>query len=257
MQCRSPSSRCPAGRAGRVYDEERDRVYANIREPAADRRHRRRACARSTRRFPVPSAGPHGLWLDRGRLFCAADGGALVSARSRQRRAAREPAAARRSRRRHARPRAAPPLRRDRRARRRLQLRQRPSRAARDGRDRARRAHDRLGPGRLAACTSSAPRRCGARRSSRNAAEPRTRAGSSPPRRVRALAYGLGSVLIGVTLADRGYSDARRRRHPRRAPRRQRARLDPARALRRPLRPAPLLPPPPRRRWRSRAPSSR
>jgi hypothetical protein len=26
----------------------------------------------------VPSAGPHGLWLERGRLFCAADGGALV-----------------------------------------------------------------------------------------------------------------------------------------------------------------------------------
>ena len=28
--------------------------------------------------LPVPSEGPHGLWLDRGRLFCAADGGALV-----------------------------------------------------------------------------------------------------------------------------------------------------------------------------------
>jgi sugar lactone lactonase YvrE len=30
------------------------------------------------RAFPVPSEGPHGLWLDSGRLFCAADGGALV-----------------------------------------------------------------------------------------------------------------------------------------------------------------------------------
>lgn len=30
------------------------------------------------RAFPVPSEGPHGLWLDAGRLFCAADGGALV-----------------------------------------------------------------------------------------------------------------------------------------------------------------------------------
>lgn len=60
-----------------VYDEERDLIYANIREPAEiviiD-------CARSEieRALPVPAAGPHGLWLDRGRLFCAADGGALV-----------------------------------------------------------------------------------------------------------------------------------------------------------------------------------
>jgi DNA-binding beta-propeller fold protein YncE len=60
-----------------VYDEERDRVYANIREPAEilviD-------CARLEidRRLAVPAPGPHGLWLDRGRLFCAADGGALV-----------------------------------------------------------------------------------------------------------------------------------------------------------------------------------
>jgi DNA-binding beta-propeller fold protein YncE len=60
-----------------LYDEERDRVYANIREPGqitvidADRP----AIERS---FPVPSEGPHGLWLDSGRLFCAADGGALV-----------------------------------------------------------------------------------------------------------------------------------------------------------------------------------
>jgi DNA-binding beta-propeller fold protein YncE len=60
-----------------LYDEERDRVYANIREPAQitviDAR--RRAIGRA---FPVPSAGPHGLWLDTGRLFCAADGGVLV-----------------------------------------------------------------------------------------------------------------------------------------------------------------------------------
>jgi DNA-binding beta-propeller fold protein YncE len=60
-----------------VYDEERDCVYANIREPAEivviD-------CARSeiAQALPVPAAGPHGLWLDRGRLFCAADGGVLV-----------------------------------------------------------------------------------------------------------------------------------------------------------------------------------
>jgi len=60
-----------------VYDQERDRVYANIREPAEilviD-------CEQLQieRRLAVPAAGPHGLWLDRGRLFCAADEGALV-----------------------------------------------------------------------------------------------------------------------------------------------------------------------------------
>jgi DNA-binding beta-propeller fold protein YncE len=60
-----------------TYDKERDRLYVNIREPAEivviD-------CERTTieRTLPVPSEGPHGLWLDRGRLFCAADGGSLV-----------------------------------------------------------------------------------------------------------------------------------------------------------------------------------
>jgi DNA-binding beta-propeller fold protein YncE len=60
-----------------VHDEERDRVYANIREPAGivviD-------CARRKieRALAVPAAGPHGLWLDRGRLFCAADGAVLA-----------------------------------------------------------------------------------------------------------------------------------------------------------------------------------
>jgi hypothetical protein len=60
-----------------LYDDERDSVYANIREPAqivvldAER-------AAIDRAYAVPSAGPHGLWLDSGRLFCAADGGALV-----------------------------------------------------------------------------------------------------------------------------------------------------------------------------------
>jgi DNA-binding beta-propeller fold protein YncE len=60
-----------------VYDPERDAIYANIREPAQiiviD-------CARVAieRALPVPNEGPHGLWLDGGRLFCAADGGQLV-----------------------------------------------------------------------------------------------------------------------------------------------------------------------------------
>lgn len=60
-----------------TYDDERDVVYANIRDPAEtaviD-------CERGEieRSLAVPNAGPHGLWLDGGRLFCAADGGALV-----------------------------------------------------------------------------------------------------------------------------------------------------------------------------------
>ncbi len=61
-----------------VFDEERDVVYVNIREPAEivliDAGGTAVAGA-----FPVPSEGPHGLWLDRGRLFCAADGGALLA----------------------------------------------------------------------------------------------------------------------------------------------------------------------------------
>lgn len=60
-----------------TYDAERDRVYVNIREPAEIAViNAESATVEST--FPVPSSGPHGLWLDRGRLFCAADGGALV-----------------------------------------------------------------------------------------------------------------------------------------------------------------------------------
>jgi DNA-binding beta-propeller fold protein YncE len=60
-----------------LYDPERDVVFANIRDPAEivviD-------CAEVAvaRSLPVPAAGPHGLWLDQGRLFCAADEGALV-----------------------------------------------------------------------------------------------------------------------------------------------------------------------------------
>lgn len=60
-----------------VYDDQRDVVYANIREPAEiaviD-------CAQAeiTRALTVPAGGPHGLWLDRGQLFCAADEGALI-----------------------------------------------------------------------------------------------------------------------------------------------------------------------------------
>jgi len=60
-----------------VYDPERDVVFANIREPAQivviDA-----ARAVLDHAYTVPAAGPHGLWLDRGRLFCAADGGVLA-----------------------------------------------------------------------------------------------------------------------------------------------------------------------------------
>jgi DNA-binding beta-propeller fold protein YncE len=61
-----------------VYDEERQLVYANIREPSVivviD-------CERVeiARAFEVPSEGPHGLWLDGARLLCAADRGHLIA----------------------------------------------------------------------------------------------------------------------------------------------------------------------------------
>ena len=60
-----------------VFAPERDLVFVNIREPAQilviDAE-----TASVSREMAVPCAGPHGLWLDSGRLFCAADGGALV-----------------------------------------------------------------------------------------------------------------------------------------------------------------------------------
>jgi hypothetical protein len=61
-----------------VYDAERRVVYANIRDPAVivviD-------CERIeiARAYDVPSTGPHGLWLDGTRLWCAADGAQLVA----------------------------------------------------------------------------------------------------------------------------------------------------------------------------------
>jgi DNA-binding beta-propeller fold protein YncE len=60
-----------------VYDTERDTVYANIRDPAEivviDT-----GSPAIARALPVPSEGPHGLWLDQGQLFCATDGAALI-----------------------------------------------------------------------------------------------------------------------------------------------------------------------------------
>jgi DNA-binding beta-propeller fold protein YncE len=60
-----------------VSDGERDRVYANILAPAEIAVIDAERCM-VVGSFAVPSEGPHGLWLDRGRLFCAADGGSLV-----------------------------------------------------------------------------------------------------------------------------------------------------------------------------------
>ncbi len=60
-----------------AYDAASGRVYVNIRQPAQilaidpDR-------LRIDRAVSVPAEGPHGLWIDRQRLFCAADSGSLV-----------------------------------------------------------------------------------------------------------------------------------------------------------------------------------
>jgi DNA-binding beta-propeller fold protein YncE len=60
-----------------LYDRERDRVYVNIRDPAEISVIDPGAMEIGVA-LPVPPAGPHGLWLDHGRLFCAADEGELV-----------------------------------------------------------------------------------------------------------------------------------------------------------------------------------
>ena len=132
----------------------------------------------------------------------------------------------------------AAPLRRDRRAGRRLQLRHRAARAPRDGRDRGRGAHDRLGS-RWPPPVRLLPRQRRGRGVRGTRLSPDARrivAGQG----ARALAYGLGSVLIGVTLAAPRSLRDRGRRRARRAAGRRRARLRPARPPRRPLRPPPL-----------------
>ncbi len=60
-----------------LCDQERRRVYVNVREEPEIAVIDAETMA-IERYLPVPSEGPHGLWLDSGRLFCAADGGALV-----------------------------------------------------------------------------------------------------------------------------------------------------------------------------------
>ena len=60
-----------------MYDAERDLVFANIQSPAVIVRIDA-ASLKERGRIEVGSAGPHGLALVDGRLFCAADGGELV-----------------------------------------------------------------------------------------------------------------------------------------------------------------------------------
>lgn len=60
-----------------TYDAASDLIYANILDPAVVLRIDPGADAISSS-IDVPIAGPHGLWVDRGRVYCAADGGSLV-----------------------------------------------------------------------------------------------------------------------------------------------------------------------------------
>jgi len=60
-----------------VYDPASDLIYANIRDPAVILRIDP-DMATIVSSIDVPVAGPHGLWVDGERLFCAADGGATL-----------------------------------------------------------------------------------------------------------------------------------------------------------------------------------
>jgi DNA-binding beta-propeller fold protein YncE len=60
-----------------TYDLAGDIVYANIREPAVVLRIDPNT-GEIVSAIDVPVPGPHGLWVDEDRLYCAADGGALV-----------------------------------------------------------------------------------------------------------------------------------------------------------------------------------
>jgi DNA-binding beta-propeller fold protein YncE len=60
-----------------VYDPATDHVFVNIRDPAQILVISAGSLA-TGRVIDVPAGGPHGLWLERERLFCAADGHTLV-----------------------------------------------------------------------------------------------------------------------------------------------------------------------------------
>ena len=155
----------------------------------------------------MPSEGPHGLWLDCGRLFCAADGGALVVARPRQRRrssrACRCPACPTSS--------CTTP------AGRRLYVAiGEPGVVCSFDSDRLEHVETiETEPGAHTIAWDPDGRRlyvfcpesCGAARLRGTRLSPDARR-ILAAQAARALAYGLGSVLIGVTLADRGLSGA-------------------------------------------------
>lgn len=60
-----------------TYDAASDLIYANILDPAVVLRIDPGASA-ITSSIAVPVAGPHGLWIEGSRVYCAADGGALI-----------------------------------------------------------------------------------------------------------------------------------------------------------------------------------
>jgi DNA-binding beta-propeller fold protein YncE len=60
-----------------AYDTASDRVFVNIRRPAQILVIDPERC-QVDRVVDVPADGPHGLWIDGQRLFCAADSGSLV-----------------------------------------------------------------------------------------------------------------------------------------------------------------------------------
>jgi DNA-binding beta-propeller fold protein YncE len=60
-----------------AYDPATDQVFVNIRDPAQILAISAASLAIS-KVIAVPAAGPHGLWIYAGRLYCAADGKALV-----------------------------------------------------------------------------------------------------------------------------------------------------------------------------------
>jgi len=59
------------------YDAATDQVYVNIRDPAQILVISAGSLSAGVT-FAVPADGPHGLWVDGERLYCAADGNALV-----------------------------------------------------------------------------------------------------------------------------------------------------------------------------------
>lgn len=61
-----------------AHDPASDLVYANIRDPAVIVRIDPTDLA-IVGSIDIPATGPHGLWIDGDRIYCAADGGALVT----------------------------------------------------------------------------------------------------------------------------------------------------------------------------------